>query len=293
MHLSVGDIRIRSLTELQTTGGSRFILPQATPAAILAIPWLVPTFADERGRLKMAVQSFLVEAGDKKILVDTGLGNDKTGRLVPAWNGRTDDFLDRLAAAGFGPDDVDIVVNTHLHVDHVGWNTRHVDGRWRPTFPNARYVTGRTEFAYWRDQTADAEHRQVFEDSVRPVADAGLFDLIEPGDEIAPGMTAIATPGHTIGHMSLRLRSGKDEAMQEAMLGGDILHHVCQLAHPDWSATPDFDPRQSAATRRVLFGQLAGSKTLFLAGHAPDGLAGIIAREGDGFRLDVGDKATG
>lgn len=283
MDITIGDIELRSVTELQTTGGSKFVLPQATPEEIQAIPWLIPTFADERGRLKMAVQSFLVETGGKKILVDTGLGNDKTGRMVPAWNGRTDDFLDRLAMAGFGPHDVDIVVNTHLHVDHVGWNTRVVDGVWRPTFPKARYVTGRIEFAYWRDQTADAEHRQVFEDSVRPIADAGLYDLIGDGDEIAPGLTAIATPGHSIGHMSLRLRSGG----RDAVLGGDVLHHACQLARPEWSATPDYDPRQSASTRHVLFGQLAGTATLFVAGHGPDGIGGTISHDGEGFRLDL------
>ena len=284
MDLMIGDIRLRSLTELQTTGGSKFVLPQATPEAVQAIPWLAPTFADERGRLKMAVQSFLLETGGRKILVDTGLGNEKTGRMVPAWNGRKDDFLDRLAAAGFGPDDVDIVVNTHLHVDHVGWNTRYVNGAWAPTFPRARYVTGRTEFAYWRDQTGDAEHRQVFEDSVRPVADAGLYDLIDDGDEIAQGLSAIATPGHTVGHMSLKLRAGGSEAV----LGGDVLHHVCQLTHPDWSATPDFDQRQSAATRRVFFGQLAGTDVRFFAAHAPDGVGGLVVREGAGFRLVTG-----
>ena len=283
MDITIGDIKLRSLTEVQTTGGSKFVLPQATPDAIQAIPWLIPTFADERGRLIMAVQSFLLEIGAKKILVDTGLGNDKTGRIVPTWNGRKDDFLERLAATGFGPDDVDIVVNTHLHVDHVGWNTRLVDGVWVPTFPKARYVTGRIDFSYWRDQTGDAEHRQVFEDSVRPVADAGLYDLIDDGDEIVPGLNAVATPGHSIGHMSLKLRSGD----QEAVLGGDVLHHACQLAHPEWSSTPDYDQRQSAATRRLFFAKLAGTPTLFFAGHAPDGIGGFIARDGEGFRLDI------
>ena len=281
MDLTIGDIRIRAVTEMQTTGGSRFVLPQATPELIRGIPWLAPDFADENGRLKMAIQSFLVETGGRKVLVDTGLGNDKQGRAVPGWNGRKDDFLDRLAAAGFGPDDVDIVVNTHCHVDHVGWNTRLVDGAWHPTFPRARYVTGRIDFAYWRDQTADAEHRQVFEDSVRPVADAGLYDLIDDGDEIAAGITAVSTPGHTIGHMSLRIQSGGETVL----LGGDVLHHACQLAHPEWSSTPDYDPRQSAATRRLFFGELAGSDVWFVAAHAPDGRAGRVVRAGDGFRL--------
>ena len=281
MDLTIGDIRIRAMTELQTTGGSRFVLPQATPEAIKAIPWLIPAFADHTGRLKMAIQSFLVETGGRKVLVDTGLGNDKQGRKVPAWNGRTDDFLDRLTAAEFGPDDVDVVVNTHLHVDHVGWNTQASGGAWAPTFSRTRYVTGRSEFAYWKDQSADAEHRQVFEDSVRPIAEAGLYDFVDDGDEIAAGITAVSTPGHSIGHMSLRVQSGG----QTAILGGDVLHHACQLAQPEWSSTPDFDQRQSAATRRVFFGELAGTDTLFVAAHAPDGLAGCVVRDGDGFRL--------
>ena len=281
MDLAIGDIRIRAVTELQTTGGSRFVLPQATPEAIRAIPWLAPMFADHTGRLKMAVQSFLVETGGRKVLVDTGLGNGKEGRKVPAWNGRSDDFLDRLGACGFGPQDVDIVVNTHLHVDHVGWNTRLNAGAWVPTFPRARYVTGGAEFAFWRDQTGDAEHRQVFDDSVRPISDAGLYDLLDDGDEIAAGVTAVSTPGHSPGHMSLRIQSGG----QTAVLGGDVLHHACQLAHPGWSATPDYDGRQSAATRRVFFGELAGTDALFVAAHAPDGLAGRVVRDGEGFRL--------
>lgn len=282
MNLQIGDITVTSIPELQTTGGSRFVLPQATPDAIRAIPWLIPAFADENGRLRMAVQSFLVRSGGKTVLVDTGLGNAKTGRIVPAWNGRRDDFLERLTAASFGPDDVDIVVNTHLHVDHVGWNTRLIDGQWVPTFQKARYVASKIDFDYWRDQTADAEHRQVFDDSVRPVAEAGLYDLIGDGDTIAPGITAVSTPGHSIGHISLRLQSGN----ANAILGGDVLHHACQLAHPEWSSTPDYDQRQSAATRRLFFKQLAGTNTIFVAAHAPDGLGGKIVQDGEGFRLD-------
>jgi glyoxylase-like metal-dependent hydrolase (beta-lactamase superfamily II) len=279
--LAIGDIMIHSLTELQTTGGTRFILPQATPEAIKALPWLTPHFADANGRLTMAVQSFLVETAGRRIVVDTGLGNHKSDRIVPGWNGRIDDFLDRMTAAGFGPDDVDMVVNTHLHVDHVGWNTRLVDGAWVPIFPKARYVTTRTEFDYWRDQTDDAEHRAVFADSVKPVADAGLYDLIEAGGEIAPGITTIATPGHSIGHMSLHLQSRGDTAI----LGGDIVHHACQFAHPEWSATPDYDKAQSAATRRDFFERFAGSDVVFIAAHAPDGRGGTIVRDGEGFRL--------
>ena len=136
----IGAIGIDPVIELESVGGTKFILPQATPQEVLNISWLQPHFADPEGRLKMAVQSFLVKTPTQRIMVDTGLGNDKQGRAVPAWNGLHTPFLDDIAARGFSAEAIDFVICTHLHVDHVGWNTRLAEGRWVPTFPNARYV---------------------------------------------------------------------------------------------------------------------------------------------------------
>ena len=140
-------------SKLETVGSTRFILPLATNEEIQKLPWLIPHFATEEGRLKMSIHSLLVETPSRRIIVDTGLGNDKQGRNVPTWNNRKDPFLDRMTAAGFPPDSIDTVLCTHLHVDHVGWNTRLVGGKWVPTFANARYVFGKTEYEHWRDHS--------------------------------------------------------------------------------------------------------------------------------------------
>ena len=152
MHWNVGKVKITKIVELETVGSTRFILPLATNEEIRKLPWLIPHFATEEGRLKMSIHSLVVETPTRRIVVDTGLGNDKEGRNVPAWNNRQGPFLQTMREAGFAPDSIDTVLCTHLHVDHVGWNTRLVGGRWVPTFVNARYVFGRTEYEYWRDQ---------------------------------------------------------------------------------------------------------------------------------------------
>ena len=120
----MGKVKITKIVELETVGSTRFILPLATNEEIQKLPWLIPHFANEEGRLKMSIHSLLVETPTRRIIVDTGLGNDKQGRNVPTWNNRKDPFLDKLTAAGFAPDSIDTVLCTHLHVDHVGWNTK-------------------------------------------------------------------------------------------------------------------------------------------------------------------------
>jgi glyoxylase-like metal-dependent hydrolase (beta-lactamase superfamily II) len=170
MHWTVGRVKITKIVETETVGSTRFILPLATHEEIQKLPWLIPHFATEEGRLKMSIHSLLVETPSRRIIVDTGLGNDKQGRNVPTWNNRQDPFLDNLTVAGFPPDSIDTVLCTHLHVDHVGWNTKLVDGKWVPTFTNARYAFGKTEFEYWRDHSDTPDRAAVFSDSVKPIA---------------------------------------------------------------------------------------------------------------------------
>src|SRR3954466_2544475 len=146
-------------------------------AEIQKLPWLIPHFATEEGRLKMSIHSLVVETPTRRIVVDTGLGNDKQGRNVPTWNNRTTSFRETMIAAGFPPESIDTVLCTHLHVDHVGWNTKWVDGKWVPTFPNARYVFGKTEYEHWRDHSTEPDKRAVFGDSVEPIVDAERAEL--------------------------------------------------------------------------------------------------------------------
>jgi glyoxylase-like metal-dependent hydrolase (beta-lactamase superfamily II) len=280
MHWKVGALTITQVVELETVGGTRFILPQASRDEIRAIDWLYPHFADENGRLKLTIHSLVVETPTRRILVDTGLGNDKQDRDMPTWNLRQGTFLEDLAAAGYPAEGIDTVLCTHLHVDHVGWNTRLVDGRWVPTFRNARYLMNRAEYEYWRDRRGSKAQIAVFEDSIRPVIDAGLIDLVEADHRVCAEMNLIPTPGHSPGHVSVELRSGGEEAL----LTGDVLHHPCQMAHTDWASTVDYDSKQSTDTREALFSRLAGTDTIVIGGHFA---AGRIVRDGAAFKLVV------
>jgi glyoxylase-like metal-dependent hydrolase (beta-lactamase superfamily II) len=283
MRWQVGACTITKVVELEATGGSRFLLPQATPEEVRRIPWLVPHFADENGRLRMSIHALVIEAPGRRIVVDTCLGNDKTGRGIPHWNNRSGRFLEDLAAAGFPAESIDTVLCTHLHVDHVGWNTRLVAGRWVPTFPNARYLFGAREFAHWQAQTEREDQRAVFADSVAPIVDAGLHELVAEDHTLCPEVRLMPTHGHTPGHVSVWIES-QGEA---AAITGDLAHHPCQMAHPHWNSTADMDPRQAEATRRGFFAGLAGKPVLVIGTHFAGASAGRVAADGTGFRLLV------
>jgi len=280
----VGEVKITRILELEATGGTRFILPQATPEVIQTIPWLAPHFADETGRLRMSIHALVVETPSKRIIVDTCIGNDKE-RDIPTWSGLQTTFLADLAAAGFPRESLDVVLCTHLHVDHVGWNTMLVGGAWVPTFPNARYLLGRSEYDYWRaeEEGAAAPERSPFHDSVKPVFDAGLVDLVETDHQVCPEVSLEPTLGHTPGHVSIRLRSKGEEAL----ITGDFAHHPCQLAHPEWASNADFDKAASTVTRNRVFGALEGSDVLVIGTHFSSPTAGRVVREGAAWRLAV------
>jgi len=276
-------VTITKIVELETTGGSRFILPDATPEAVRPISWLVPHFADENGRLKMSIHALLVEAPGRRIIVDTCLGNDKKERRVPTWNDRQGSFLQDLADAGFARESIDTVLCTHLHVDHVGWNTMLVDGAWVPTFPKARYLFGRVEFEHWNTQTERTDMLPVFADSVRPIFERGLAQLIEWDHQICPEIRLMPTTGHTPGHTSVLISSKG----QRAMITGDFAHHPCQMAHPEWASTADTDAVAGIATRRRVFAELAGEPVLVIGTHFAGATAGHVVRDGDVFKLVV------
>jgi glyoxylase-like metal-dependent hydrolase (beta-lactamase superfamily II) len=175
------------------------------------------------------------------------------------------------------------VLCTHLHIDHVGWNTKLVNGAWVPTFEHARYLMVEPEFRYWRDQREDAAHATSFAESVKPVFDAGLVDLVSGDFKVCDEVRFEPTVGHTPAHASIRIRSkGAD-----ALITGDFLHHPCQLARPDWAAAVDYDKVRSTQTRHEVFSALAGTPTLMIGTHFAGPSAGRVVRDGDGYRLVV------
>jgi glyoxylase-like metal-dependent hydrolase (beta-lactamase superfamily II) len=278
----IGDVKITRIVEVETAGGTRFILPDATPEAVLPIKWLSPHFMNDDGRLIMSIHALVVDTGTKRIIVDTCIGNDKK-RQIPAWNNLQTGFLKDLEDAGYPRDSIDAVLCTHMHVDHVGWNTMLKDGKWAPTFPNARYLFGETEWAHWQSENQE-EFGDVIEDSVQPIVDAGLADFVAVDTQICDEVSLVSTPGHTPGHVSVRI-SSKGE---EAFITGDSLHHPCQMARLDWACTADHDSAKARATRIDMFDGLAGTDTLVIGTHFATPSAGYVHKEEDGsFRLEV------
>ena len=288
-HWTIGDVTITRIVE-STFEGLEAFLPDATPEAVLAIDWLRP-FLTPKGVLKFSIHALVIETPARRIIVDTCVGNDKPRDVFPIWHMLQTGFLADLEAAGYAPASIDTVLCTHLHLDHVGWNTMLVDGLWVPTFPNARYLVERSEFDFLDVEGADDDAQPwmrdmndvVMADSIRPVLEAGLLDLVSSDHRVCDEVTLIPTPGHTVGHVSIRI----DSRGESALITGDFIHHPCQMAHPEWSLTSDFDPARSIATRQDVFSGLAGTPTLVIGTHWPDPTAGRVARDGNAFRLDI------
>jgi glyoxylase-like metal-dependent hydrolase (beta-lactamase superfamily II) len=222
----------------------------------------------------------LVEAPGLRLVVDTCIGNDRPRRLVGGQSLSTG-FLQAFEATGWTRESVDAVVCTHLHVDHVGWNTMREGEGWVPTFPKARYLIGRQEYDHWSAE-GDDEFQVILSDSIRPVFDAGLVDLVEMDHVISPEIRLVPTPGHTPGHVSVRIES----AGEVGLITGDMVHHPCQLAHPEWSSPSDSDPVASAVMRRSIFESTAEQPVLVIGTHFAAPTAGLVRRDGDAFRFE-------
>jgi len=273
----IGNVRISRVVELEIAGGTKFILPDATPDACRDIDWLKPHFMTQEGKLIMSVHALVVDTGKRRIVVDTCIGNDKE-RNIPAWSHLQTTFLSDLAAAGYPRESIDTVMCTHLHVDHVGWNTMLVDGRWVPTFPNARYLIAQQEWNYWDTHEDDAQYGSILADSVRPVIEAGLVDFVSMQHQLCDEVWLEPTPGHTAGHVSVHIASqGK-----EALITGDCIHHPCQIAHTEWCSSADYDRAQGRRTRDELLAKYAESDVLVIGTHFATPTAGRFKRTRDG-----------
>jgi len=244
----IGNIKVTRVVEMQVTGGSRFILPQAIPEEILPMQWLQPHFANDQGKLIMSIHALVIETPERKMIVDTCIGNDKK-RSIENWSNLQLPFLEDLQTAGYDRFEIDTVMCTHLHVDHVGWNTMLVNNEWIPTFPNAQYLIGREEYNYWSTAEPDQLNDGLLEDSVKPVFDAGLVKLVPMDFKVCEGIHFEATPGHTPGHVSIHLESEG----QHALITGDSIHHPCQIEKVQWSSSADYDQTASMQTRQSFW----------------------------------------
>ncbi len=281
----IGDVKITSVAESESKTSPRFLFEGVTKGDILAraeaAPWLRPHFVDDDGFMLQKIQCCVIESGDARIAVDTCIGNDKQ-RTNPLWAQLQGPFLDQMTAAGYPPEAITHVVCTHLHVDHVGWNTRLVDGDWVPTFTNARYLFVEVEFDHW-EATEDLFGDPVFGDSVAPIHDAGLADMVGVDYELTPDVRLVSTPGHTPGHVSVEVTSGGERAI----ITGDMAHTPVQLADPTLSSMFDTDADAARATRLAVFPDWADGKTLVIGTHFGTPTAGTMVPDGDGYKLVV------
>ncbi len=277
----IGDITITQLIEITDTSGELQVLPDATPENLAQIPWLKPNFVSPEDNLIMNIQMLIIETPDQKMIVDTCIGNDKALNLE-AWAHLQLPFLEDLNRLGHAPESIDKVICTHLHVDHVGWNTRKVNGKWVPTFSNARYLMVEEEFEFWRDLEEDS-FGDVFGESVKPVVDSGKADLVAPDHRVADEVWFESTPGHTPGHVSVHIASQGEEAI----ISGDMMHHPCQIARPDWVTPFDADSAAACVTRKQFLARYADTPVLVLGTHFANPVAGRIVRDGDTYRFDV------
>lgn len=306
-HLRVGSTTITSVVE-QTIGTLLAAnLSQATPQALRELPWLRPHYVNEHGQLQGVIQSLVIEHRGTLIVVDTCVGDDKDIAVVPELAHARTGYLERFNAAGFDVDAVDYVLNTHMHVDHVGWNTRLTGGRWQPTFPNARYLFAARELAHWSahaekpvtdiegaapnsDETRHARdfHQtqvDVHLQSIQPILDAGLADIIDLTHVVMPGLILVPAPGHTPGHVIVDITSHGERIL----ISGDTFHHPCQITHPEWDDLADTDLPAGVAARQQILADIADTSTRLLGSHFSHPSFGTVTTDGDTYRFNAGD----
>ena len=284
--IKAGDLTIHRIIEQETTFLSALeMLPTLTPEVLAENrSWMQAAKAlDAKDVLILCFQSYVVKTPHHTILIDSCIGNDKPRPNRPNWNMKTDDtYMRALAAAGISVGDIDYVMCTHLHVDHVGWNTRLENGRWVPTFPKARYVFAKTEFDYWVETHAKTPVPAIG-DSVMPIVEAKRHEVV--GNEAAIGdhVRILPTPGHTPGHSAFRLGRGKDDAV----FSGDLVHSPLQALYPEMSMKFDVDQAAAAKTRRSFLERYCDTDTLCCTAHFPSPSVGRIRRKGNGFSCEV------
>jgi glyoxylase-like metal-dependent hydrolase (beta-lactamase superfamily II) len=282
-HWRIGDVEVARIVEVNAFEDNiSMLLPDATPEFVQQFGWLRPHFATPDGRMILSFQAFVLRSRGKSVMIDTCIGADRKREYEVFCNLQTT-FLEDLRAAGFPPEEMSAVLCTHLHFDHVGWNTRLVGGKWVPTFPQARYLFGRREWQHWKHlrDTGGYHNMDHLVDSIDPVMQAGLVEFIDPDFQVTDEVSLIPTPGHTPGHVSVLIRSRGEEAV----ITGDLMHHPIQLAVPATHGNFDMDKEQGARSRVEFVDRFANQPALIIGSHFSDPSAGHIVSDGKGWKL--------
>jgi glyoxylase-like metal-dependent hydrolase (beta-lactamase superfamily II) len=278
LHWKIGEVEIYQLVEMEENKLFNSFIPEAKPENVKKIKWLTPHFADKDGNLKALVQSFLIKSGGKNVLIDTCNGNDKDRPEFKEWGNLKTNFLNKFDNLGVSLDEIDIVACTHLHFDHVGWNTRKINGKWVPTFPNAKYLFSKQEYDYWikKPENELIDDHNGIDDSVTPVVEAGLAEFVTDNHKVDKNIRFIPTPGHTPHHISVVIESEGEKAI----ISGDVLHHPCQMAHQEWTTEADTYPDQTVETRKKFLEGIVNTDTLLIGSHFANPVAGLIKKKG-------------
>ncbi|MBF9043504.1 MBL fold metallo-hydrolase [Rhodobacterales bacterium HKCCE4037] len=275
----IGEVEVWRILEMNGPfREAEALFPNAGPDVVRIMNEMVPGQVDAAGRLVLPVQGFLLKTGSHVVLVDACVGNDKTNRFSD-WHMRDSGrFMAALAASGTAPEEVDYVMCTHLHTDHVGWNTRLVDGRWVPTFPKARYLMPAADLPFMEEIGPDQ-----YRESLLPVIEAGQAEEVGSDFTIGDAISLIPTPGHTPGHVSVRIRSGG----AEAVITGDAIHCTPQCAYPEWQFVYDADKEAAVRARRFLLETVSESGARVLGTHFQLPSTGRVRADGDAFRWEA------
>ena len=280
----VGEVEVSRIVEVYGFADNLSMLFEGgSPELLRKYDWLFPHFATPEGQMVISFQAFVVKVGERRIMVDTCLGNDRQ-RHFAVFNDMQTSFLDDIASVGCPADSIDTVLCTHLHFDHTGWNTRRVDGKWVPTFPNARYLMASSEFADLRHAQEDGGHYTGhIADSIQPVLDAGLVDFIDVPHQVLPEIRLFPTPGHTAGHCSVHISSRGEDAV----ITGDLMHHPIQCAEPDRPGNFDGDKPLAAQTRRAFLERYGDGRSLVIGSHFAEPTAGHVVPDGPAWRFNA------
>lgn len=287
--ISLGRMSVSRVFEMEDGLPLPMMFPAITAADLgrMARWYADPAFTQDTASsmLMLSMHSFVIQLNGKHILIDSCNGNCKP-RSIPSAHMLKTPYLANLAALGLTPADIDMVMCTHLHFDHVGWNTQLVDGRWVPTFPNARYLFGKRDYEHWAKQDKDAPHREAFEDSVLPIVGAGLADIIDVESptaaylEVGDGIWLEPAFGHSPGCCLIHAQAGG----APAIFWGDVIHHPIQLVRPDLPLMFDHDPLAAVKVRQDLLARIADTPTICFPAHFRSGSAGQVQRDGNAYR---------